>query len=443
MQAVSANSLSTTTLATGGLDGRGLNDFIHYGSEKAISGNGRVTVYATPASNLIRNDHNNNDDVFAYDRITKKTELISQDANGKPANGRSLGASISADGRFVAYITNATNIPLETTADRCSGPCFNIIVHDRTANKNVLANRNTLGSRIHILWHTPPTISANGNFVTFISDASVSPNDTNQSDDVLVRDLRTNVTRVASVGNDGRTGSNSSVYASISDDGRYVAFETVLPLVQGDTNGTLDIFVRDMRIGNTKLVSAASNGRAANSASFDPTISDDGRYVTFVSHANDVVSNDTNSYEDVFVRDVQAGTTRLVSVATNGARANNHSSGAGLSGDGRYVVFSSSADNLVPADTNESADVFIHYRDYGITRRVNVVSYAGPPAVGGSSYRPSISRDGKAVKFLSSATNLHPTPLVPFWATNLYIAYNPVVDVPYYDANDFFDFPGL
>jgi archaellum component FlaF (FlaF/FlaG flagellin family) len=139
-----------------------------------------------------------------------------------------------------------------------------------------------------------------------------------------------------------------------------VAFDSEASnLVPGDTNRWGDVFVRDLRSGTTQRVSVATNGRQANSDSNIPAISADGRYVAFDSTASNLVPGDTNNNGDVFVRDLRSGTTRLVSVASDGTEAKSGSGGAAISADGRYVTFSSAASNLVPGDTNNSADVFV------------------------------------------------------------------------------------
>ena len=195
---------------------------------------------------------------------------------------------------------------------------------------------------------------------------------------------------------------------SISADGRYVAFESdASNLVPGDTNGVPDTFVRDRLSGTTERVSVSTDGEQANDTSTDygTSISADGRYVAFYSYAINLVPGDTNGVPDVFVRDRLAGTTERVSVSTDGAQGDYPSFYPSISGDGRFVAFCSRAYNLVPGDTNGDYDVFVHDRQARITSRVSVAA-GGAQGHGSSGYFGlSISADGSFVAF---ASNLRP-----------------------------------
>ena len=150
---------------------------------------------------------------------------------------------------------------------------------------------------------------------------------------------------------------------SLSAEGRLVAFESYASnLVPGDTNGRLDVFVHDRQTRLTERVSVDSAGIQGNGSSRQPSISADGRFMAFTSDATNLVPGDTNGRTDVFVHDRQTGTTERVSVDSAGNQGNAGSSGVGISGDGRFVAFTSSATNLVPGDTNSVADVFVRVR---------------------------------------------------------------------------------
>jgi hypothetical protein len=170
-------------------------------------------------------------------------------------------------------------------------------------------------------------------------------------------------TRV-SVASDGTQGNSGSAWSAISADGRYVAFESYASnLMPGDTNGVRDIFVHDRQTGQTNRVSVASGGIQSNNFSELASISADGRYVAFYSGASNLVPGDTNGAGDVFVHDRQTGQTSRVSVASDGMQGNSGSLAPSISADGRYVAFHSIASNLVPGDTNGATDVFVHERD--------------------------------------------------------------------------------
>jgi Tol biopolymer transport system component len=253
-----------------------------------------------------------------------------------------------------------------------------------------------------------PSISADGRYVAFHSDASnLVPGDTNGTWDIFVHDRLTGQTTRVSVASDGTQGNNGSGDPSISADGRYVAFTSEASnLVPGDTNGTWDIFVHDRVTGQTTRVSVASDGSEGYGSSFSSSISADGRYVAFSSWASNLVPGDTNGWADVFVHDRVTGQTTRVSVASDGTEGNHVSLLPSISADGRYVAFSSWASNLVPGDTNEVQDIFVHDRLTGQTSRVSVAS--GGTEGNGASEFPSISADGRYVAFYSAASNLVP-----------------------------------
>jgi Tol biopolymer transport system component len=217
------------------------------------------------------------------------------------------------------------------------------------------------------------------------------------------------VVQLVSVASDSTQGNDNSWDPSISADGRYVAFFShASNLVPGDTNNTLDVFVHDRLTGQTTRVSVASDGTEGNGDSFVGSISADGRYVAFASWASNLVPGDTNGRSDIFVHDRVTGQTTRVSVASDGTEGNGDSWGCpSISADGRYVAFASWASNLVPGDTNGRSDIFVHDRVTGQTTRVSVAS-DGTEGNGDSWWRPSISADGRYVAFPSYASNLVP-----------------------------------
>jgi Tol biopolymer transport system component len=250
-------------------------------------------------------------------------------------------------------------------------------------------------------------LSADGRYAVFSSDASnLVRADTNGSRDVFVRDRRAGTTERVSVSGPGAPGNEESFGISITPDGRYVAFTSrASNLVEGDTAGQTDAFLRDRRTGTTTRISVSSQGTQGNSESTGPQISADGSHVVFQSWATNLVKGDTTAdAADVFVRDLRSGTTELVSVSSRGAQADDYSAGVAISGDGRYVAFVSYAANLVPGDTNGAADVFLRDRHTRTTTRVNL----GPGGVqaDGPSFSVVLTPDGRHVAFDSTATNL-------------------------------------
>ena len=279
------------------------------------------------------------------------------------------------------------------------------------------------------------TFSANGRFVAFDSLASnLVPNDTNGNYDVFVRDTCLGVTTACtptttqvSVAPDGSGGNSLSRYPSISADGRFVAFYSLSDnLVPNDTNFAGDVFLRDTCAGapagcvpSTILISLADDGSQANYDTGSALISGDGRYVAFTTLANNLVPDDTDGFADVFVRDTCINgplnclpSTTRVSLATDGSQVNSSgSAGAAITPDGRFVLFQSDASNLVPNDTNNTSDIF--ERDTcvsapaGCTPTTTRVSVANDGSEGNDgSFVSAISPDGRFISFTSLATNL-------------------------------------
>ena len=254
-----------------------------------------------------------------------------------------------------------------------------------------------------------PSISGDGRFIAFESDASnLVPNDTNAATDIFVKDRQTGeITRV-SVDSSEAQANEGSGGAAISNDGRYVAFiSDASNLVANDTNATTDVFVRDRQLGTTIRASVSSSGEQANDFSDSPlSISSDGRYVAFNSDASNLIANDTNSVTDVFAHDNQTGVTERVSIASDGTQADSTSFTPSISANGQFVAFASHAANLVGGDTNNKTDVFVRDRIGNTTTRVSVNS-SGEQADGGGD-SPAISGDGRFVVFLSNSHNLAP-----------------------------------
>ncbi|MCB9433502.1 MAG: PD40 domain-containing protein [Ardenticatenaceae bacterium] len=365
----------------------------------SISGDGRFVAFESRASNLV-SDGINRVHIFVHDRQTGTTSLVSVDSSGIQGNTSSEHPSISNDGRFVAFKSGASNLVHGDT-----NGVADIFVHDRQVGTTSRVSVDSSGSQGNDDSYNP-SISGDGRFVAFESDArNLVSDDTNGRSDIFVHDRQTGITSRVSVDSSGIQGNQVSLYPSISGDGRFVAFASwASNLVSGDTNGTLGIFVHDRQIGTTSRVSVDSSGNEGNGHSYNPSISGDGRFVAFRSYASNLVSGDTNGSYDVFVHDRQTGTTSRVSVDSSGNEGNGSSHSPSISGDGRFVAFSSEASNLISSDTSGTFDIFVHDRQTGTTSRVSVNS-SGNEGNGGSGF-PSISGDSHFIAFQSSASNL-------------------------------------
>ncbi len=368
--------------------------------DPSVSADGRYVTFESFASDLVANDTNGALDVFVRDRQTGITKRVSVSSAGSEANSYSRDPSISADGRYVAFESGANNLVANDTNGKTD-----IFVRDHLTGltKRVSVSSGEGQANSHSF---QPSISADGRHVAFMSKArDLVANDTNGALDVFVRDRREGSTRRVSISSGEGQADSGSSYPSISADGRYVAFEsTASDLVANDTNGALDVFVRDRREGTTRRMSISSGEGQADSGSSYPSISADGRYVAFQSSASDLIADDTNGSYDVFVRDRQQGETRRVSISSAGIEGDRSSFVPSISADGRYVAFHSAARNLVANDTNGKADVFVRDRQQGVTRRVSLTS-SGSQA-DERSWLPSISADGRYVAFESDASNL-------------------------------------
>ncbi len=366
----------------------------------SMSGDGRYVAFDSSSSNLVANDTNNAHDVFVHDRQTETTTRISIASDGTQGNNNSSSPSISADGRYVTFVSYSTNLVANDTNGE-----GDIFVHDRQTGNITKVNITSDGTQGNN-HSSAPSISADGRYVAFQSDASnLVANDTNYASDVFVHDRQTATTTIVSVASNGTQGNSYNEFPSISEDGRHVAFTSYSNnLVTNDNNVRRDVFVHDRQTGETTMVSVASDGTHGNTFSKDPSISADGRYVAFWSWSNTLVDNDTNDVYDIFVRDRQTETTTRVSVASGGTQASANGRKPSISPDGRYVAFSSSSPDLVTNDTNNVEDIFIHDRQTGTTTRVSHDSNGAQGEL--TSYYPSISADGQYVAFTSVASIL-------------------------------------
>lgn len=370
-----------------------------------VNENGQFVVFHSFASNLVTGDTNGNLDVFVRNRQTGETTRVSVGTGGTQGNNASRAADLSADGNLVAFESDATNLVAgDTNGER------DIFVHDRQAATTtrvsvatgaVQANNDSLNA----------SLSGDGRFVAFESEATnLVAGDTNNRNDVFVHDRQTGTTTRVSVATGGAQADGNSVLPAISTDGRFVVFHsTATNLVAGDTNGISDVFVHDRQTGETTRVSVATGGGQGTGSgpapAFAPAISEDGRFVAFESISTNLVAGDTNGILDVFIHDRQTVTTTRVSVPTGGSpQANDESVEPAISGDGRFVVFLSFATNLVPGGTSGNGDVFVHDRQTNTTTQMSVST--GGVKGNDFSCNPAISQDGRIVAIFSDATNL-------------------------------------
>ncbi len=372
----------------------------------SVSADGRFAAFVSDASSLVANDTNGVRDVFVRDRETGETTRVSIASDGSQANDVSFTGSISANGRHVAFQSQASNL-----VDNDTNGTTDIFVHDRQTGETTRVSVATDGTESDGLSQVPD-ISAAGRFVAFTSMGSnLIAGDTNQREDIFVHDRWTGETTRVSVKSDGSEATGNatplSSHAALSADGRIVAFHSwAADLVANDTNGGSDVFVHDRQTGATTRVNLDSGGAQAIGVSFNPAISAAGRFITFRSGAHNLVPDDTNATTDVFVHDQATGETTRVSLDSTGQQGDRSSGSSDISADGRIVAFHSSATNMVDGDTNDETDIFVHDRQTGMTVRVNLNAADAQSPLGRAALFPAISADARFVAFESTAANL-------------------------------------
>jgi Tol biopolymer transport system component len=310
--------------------------------ENVISGNGRLIAFESRADNLVPNDENEEIDVFVHDRQTGKTRRVSVSSAEEEADGQSYEASISGNGRWVA----------------------------------------------------------------FTSTAPLSAADKNGAPDIYLRDRKTGKTKRVSVASDGSEGDDYSEHAEISASGRFVAFRSAAGLVGSDDNGSDDVYVRDRKTRKTRLVSLDSDGQqtSASDTHDDPFVSSDGRFVMWYSNSATLVPNDENKFPDIFVRDRKRGRTTRVTLDSQDGEIAQGGYDASMSANGRFIAFESEDDEIVPNDGNPNSDIFVRDRVRGTTKRASV--WEGKPEPNDFVGYPRISDDGRFVSFCTPATNV-------------------------------------
>ncbi len=372
--------------------------------ESSISADGRFVAFSSFASNLVPGDTNNVEDVFRRDLTTGQTIRVSISSGGVQGNFASGFSAISDDGMVVAFVSDATNlVPNDLNSVR------DVYVRDLGANttelisvdsNGVQANRESLFPNL--------AISGDGRFVAFSSRANnLTFVDTQFNINVFLHDRLTGQTWLVSESPSGSPGSGDSLFPSLSSDGRFIAFSSSAPnLVFGDNNSASDVFVQDFATGQNFLMSKSLDGVLGDLDSLEPSISADGDLVAFSSLADNLVSGDTNGKKDVFLAQRSTGAIARVSVGSGKTQGDGDSTTPSISSDGHSVAFSSLSDNLVSDDFNARWDIF---RFDVSTRRLKRIS-VGQNGLDGNdnSFRGSSSGDGRKVTFSSPSSNLVP-----------------------------------
>jgi hypothetical protein len=422
-QLVSRSSASPLTTGNGVAD------------SPAINFNGDFVAFRSDASDLVTNDGNIASDVFLFSRTVGTTSLLSRipGSSSTTANNASFGPVIDNDGNYIAFVSLATNLVGGSDSndatdvfvfDRANGS--NALVSHALGS---LVNAPAAGAS------SAPSISGDGGFIAYVSEATansiIGGSDTNNAPDVFLYNRmgtgNTLVSRNSTAATTAASGASDSPV--ISNDNAFIAFRSTAPNIlstQADNNNAPDIFLYQRSNGNRFLVShnQASSSAAGNGASSDPALSAEGRYVAYTSASTDLQAGvtDTNGFTDIFLYNRIPLTSNTLSLRnadlpsdTAGgdsvvSSAVDLTSGRTTSADGRFVVFVSTATNLAPnqIDINFTTDVFLRDQFNGTTTLVSHLVGSADTAANAPSFAPVISRDGQWIAFLSEATNLVP-----------------------------------
>lgn len=386
-------SSNVTVIATNGFPAWSYNDDL-YGPE--VTPDGRFIAYCT----VITNSSGLHSGIHLWDTQLATDTLISQDMNGNPVtNATSRGPVISADGRFVAFLSNATNLVSNAVSNG-----YHAYIRDTIGGTTQLVDADTNGAGSVDIDGTVLSMSTNGQFVAFGSpDGSLVSGDDNNALDAFVRDVVNGTNEMISVRDAAvvpatGNGITSISQLAVSSDGRWIVFTSgASDLVTNDFNGSSDVFLYDTIGGTNALVSVGLDGNTGSGGySAWPAISADGRFIAFQSAATNLVANDNNGASDIFLRDMQSGTTTLVSLSADGVHSGDGDSfSPSISQDGRYIAFLSTATNL-NATTNASG-AFWHDMQSG----TNVTLPGSTTALA-----PSMSSDGRYVAYSTAAYNV-------------------------------------
>jgi len=389
-----------------GLDSAGGLPMTGLAYRPSITPDGRFVVFGSSAT-LVPSDTNALGDCYVRDRLLGTTEIVSIGTGGISGDVGGDIPVISADGRFVAFTSGSTNfVPGDTNG------VFDLFIHDRQSGTTERISVSTGGAEADGLT-AYSSISADGRFVAFESQATnLVIGDTNGKMDIFIRDRQLGTTERVNLSSGGLEADGASRYPSLSADGNFLVFQSdATNLVTGDTNGVRDIFLRDLQLGTTVRVSVDSGGAQSNGASNDPSISANGLNVTFRSAATNLEVGDANGVEDEFVHDLQTGATERISWTESGGEIDASCAGRGpVSDDGRYVMFSTYASNVVAGDTNDDYDIFLRDRVTATTEVISI-DLDGLPGNAMSGWIESataMSPDGRYVAFPSYAVNLYP-----------------------------------
>lgn len=369
----------------------------------AVSAQGRFVAFSSRARIVEESANLAARQIFLRDMSTGSSTLLSRARGGGGGDGDSDWPSISSDGTRIVYSSGSTNL---VCGDTNGYP--DIFMYDAATGATTLISHAPNGDPANLDSHSP-SISDDGTHVAFTSSSTNLVPDSGTFDGVYVYDIAAKTTQLVTHAPDGAPADYYGGYnPSISGDGRLVTYRSASSnLVSDDTNNHDDIFLYDTRSDTNQLINRTPNGGLANADSGPSVISTDGTRVAYYSYANNLVADDDpNFVADVFVYDIATESTVLISRATDGGPGNRDSFYPSISGDGSLVAYTSDSSDLVRKDPNGASDIFVHNIATGATRLVSRMS-DGSPATGNSN-RADVSADGTHIGYESDANNLAP-----------------------------------
>jgi len=346
---VASGALVLASASDSGVKGNG------HSYTPSLSADGTAVAFYSHADNLDPADTDTSPDVYVKDLASGDIALASTADTGVKGSGGSYSPSMAADGNSVAFTSEATNLdPADTDSE------LDVYVKDLASGDIVLTSTSDTGDKSNGDGYIP-FLSADGGRVAFYSLATnLDPADTDVQADVYVKDLASGDMVLASTSGTGDKGNAGSYFPALSADGATVAFHSIATNLDPlDTDSAFDVYVKDLVSGDVVLASTSDTGESSNGYSYSPSLEADGSSVAFVSDATNLTSADTDSTYDVYVKDLTGGDLMLASSSDAAVKSDGSSYNPSLSGDGSTVAFWSFATNLDSADTDSYSDVYV------------------------------------------------------------------------------------
>ncbi len=388
------------SVGTGGVQGN------HDSYYLAVSEDASVVAFESFVTNWAPDQSDLNFvDIFTRDRATNTTRKISVGPNGEVSDQRSFDPFVSADGRYVSFISYATNlVPGDTNRHDWVDDGLDVFLYDWVTNSLERVSLTWDGKQID--GNSVGFITADAKYVVFTSDGinvESTPSNGGRDNAIYVRDLQTGAIERITKGAGGAYPDGTVVGAIPSYDGRFITYLSDATNLVTDSNGYRDVMLYDRQTQQTTLISKPVGGGESNGDSGKATISSDGRYIAFHSEASNLVANDTNQKTDVFLYDRLMGTLELVSVSSTGVQGNADSKEPAICGSGRFVSFTSEATNLVTLPHNGYRQIFVHDR---VTKRTFLGTGTDTFMGNGRAHRSTLSANCSTIGLSTEAANI-------------------------------------